>query len=521
MKRQFLSIVAALLCMVTASYGQSRAINSDFKAVKAPKSETYFKCVGAGRANEGLRADWQQHMRDVQENFPYEYIRFHGLLHDDMGVVTENPLKEGELLYNFQYIDALYDFLLSVNIKPFVELSFMPSVLKSGDQTVFWWKGNVTPPKSHDAWGELIDKLVRHLTKRYGEEEVKTWYFEVWNEPNHPAFFSGKKDDYLKIYSVTANAIKNVNPDYRVGGPATAGNGWVPDIINYCNENGVALDFIATHTYGVWGALDEFGVKQLKLSPYPNSVSTDVNRIRKKMEELGKKDMELHYTEWSSSYSPRDLTHDTYLNAPYVLNALRKVNNAAQSMSYWTFTDVFEESGIPTKPLHGGFGLINQQGFRKPTYFAYKYLYQLGENELDNSDEDSWVCKNDDGSVQILAYNLTLPKYEKGDHNNKLFGQIRVPNNIDPINLNIANMPNGQYRIEVYKTGYENNDIQTAYYKMGAPDQLYPAQEETLRLSSKDKAVEVDVVEIKNGKFSKQLPMRENDIFFVKLTPLF
>ena len=520
MKAKLFHLILAILICYPIYAQESRTIEADYSKVKGPKSETYFKSISAGRAAEGLRADWRSHLEDVQSNFPFDYIRFHGLLHDDMGVCTRPESANGELKYNFQYIDELFDYLLSVNIKPFIELSFMPSVLSSEDKTVFWWKGNITPPKDYEQWRELITRLTKHLTKRYGEEEVKQWYFEVWNEPNHPSFFSSNMEEYFKLYTVSAEAVKSVNPTYRVGGPATAGNGWVSEIINYCDKNNVPLDFITTHAYGVFGAFDEYGVMQLKLVNEALCVAGGVNASRKRMNDLGRNETELHYTEWSSSYSPRDLTHDTYFNAAYILNTLRNSDEAAQSMSYWTFTDIFEESGIPTEPFHGGFGFINTQGFRKPTYFAYKYLYQLGEQELVNNDANSWVCRDSKGGIQVLAYNLTMPEYKEFEYNNLIFSKLRPAKDIEPLEIKISNLPNGKYRLEVYYTGFEKNDIQTAYIKLGSPSTLYPEQEELLRLASQDKVETLDVIEIKDGTFSNNFKFRENDICLIKLTPI-
>ena len=513
------SVAAAMMLLVAqAAVAQARYISADFDDVKGAKSETYFKCIGAGRANEGLRADWQRQMVDVQANFPYEYIRFHGLFHDDMGVLTKN--EKGEMVYNFQYIDELYDFLLSVGIKPFVELSFMPEPLKSGEETIFWWKGNITPANSQEEWGKLIDKFVRHLTARYGEKEVESWYFEVWNEPNLNFFFTGTQEQYFEMYATTARAIKAIDEDYRVGGPATAGNAWITPLVDYAKANNVACDFITTHTYGVHGAgLDEFGVQQLRMNLNAFAVYDDVMKSRNEMNGIGKQDMELHYTEWNTSYSPKDLTHDTYFNAAYVLNTLRYTDEAAQSMSYWTFTDIFEEAGVPTSPFHGGFGLINLQGLRKPTYFAYKYLYELGETELTNSDKQSWVCKDDDGSIQVLAYNVTMPTYGEKDFNNTIFAVERIPAHLEPINVSLSNIPDGTYRLEVYYTGYKQNDIQTAWIELGSPNILLPAQEETLRLASLNTPQTLEVITIKDGSFSQSFPMRENDVCFIKLTP--
>jgi xylan 1,4-beta-xylosidase len=181
----------------------------------------------------------------------------HGLFCDDMGVYRE---EQGKPKYNWQYIDELYDFLHSLGMKPFVGLGFMPSALASGNKTIFWWKGNVTPPKDMNKWADFMKAFVTHCKERYGDDEVKTWYFEVWNEPNLSGVFAGTQQQYFDLYAATARAIKSVNPDYKVGGPATAGCGWITEFIQFCDKNKVSVDFVSTHTYGVQaGFLDEKG----------------------------------------------------------------------------------------------------------------------------------------------------------------------------------------------------------------------------------------------------------------------
>ena len=194
-------LLCVLIATATTTFAQKkesksskeRIVTADMNAVSGPTKTGWRKCVGAGRANEGLRADWQEQLRKVKKDIGFENIRMHGLLHDDMGVYFEE--KKGKPTYNWQYIDQLYDFLIGIGVKPFVELSFMPKDLASGPETVFWWKGNITPPKDYDKWYDLIKALTEHFTERYGAEEVKTWYFEVWNEPNHHAFLKGTQDD--------------------------------------------------------------------------------------------------------------------------------------------------------------------------------------------------------------------------------------------------------------------------------------------------------------------------------------
>src|SRR5688500_6231985 len=164
--------------------------------------------VGSCHAPLALRADWQQQLRRCRSELGFRYVRFHGLLSDDAGTVVEH---DGQLLYSFFNSDQIFDFLLSIGMKPFVELSFMPTALASGSKTVFHYQGNVTPPKDYKQWAALIRRLVTHWVERYGAREVGKWFFEVWNEPNLKAFWTGSKADYFKLYEVTTEAIKEVD----------------------------------------------------------------------------------------------------------------------------------------------------------------------------------------------------------------------------------------------------------------------------------------------------------------------
>lgn len=499
----------------------ARRIALDMNAVQGPLDTSFKECVGAGRANEGLRADWQDQLREAKRDCGFKYIRMHGLLCDDMGVYREDA--KGNPIYNWQYIDRLYDFLLSIDMKPFVELSFMPDALASGDKTIFWWKGNVTPPKSYDKWAGLIRHLVAHFQERYGHDEVKTWYFEVWNEPDlHDAFWTGTKEDYFKLYTVTAKAIKSVSPDYRVGGPATAIGQWDKSFIAYCFSNNVPLDFISTHCYGVKsGYLDATGQRGTVIDSDPNSVIGRMVGERKMIDGSPMPDLPLHFTEWNSSYAPTDFMHDTYQQAAFILSKIKGAYRSVNSMSYWTFTDIFEEAGPRATPFHGGFGLINYEDLKKPAFYAFKFLNELGPTELVNNDPASWVCKNADNSMQILFWNYT-PIVPPPGINDQQFYTNQIPaKEIRPVILSITNLPAGSYSLKIFQTGYQVNDVFTRYLEMGGPSQLTPSQVEILREQSNGNPESVETIQIESGKpFVRSFSMRQNDVYFVKITPL-
>ena len=529
MKSAFLFIVYCLLTAIAFTQSKThsqpeiteRIIYVDFLSEKGPLNTMFNECVGAGRANEGLRADWQQQLRYVKKECGFRYIRMHGLLTDDMGVYKED--RGGNPRYNYMYIDALFDFLLSIDIKPFVELGFMPNDLASGEETIFWWKGNVTPPKDYDKWGALIKNLVQHFTERYGVEEVKTWYFEVWNEPNlSPGFWTGTQEEYFKLYKYSAIAIKNVNPEYRIGGPATAGAAWEPEMIDFCVRNEIPIDFISTHAYGVnQGYLDEYGNSGTILAPQEFAVSGDVLRSKEEITNSVMPDLELHYTEWSASYTPRDPIHDSYHEASYVLQKLKQIGDAAQSMSYWVFTDIFEEAGPRFTPFHGGFGMLNIQGINKPVFYAYQFMNRLGDIELVNSDTASWVCKDTNGNIQALVWDFTISHPGDSINNQEYYIHDLPTKPKGKLKISISEIPEGIYSLEVYKTGYRCNDAYSTYLSMGQPAQLSKVQVEQIKRLNDGSPVSKEIITVRDGTpFVKELDIRENDVFFLDIIKL-
>lgn len=522
-KNLFLIFVFPFLtCIVSAQTDRhrgDRTIAVDVTKVKGKLNRFFNECVGAGRANEGLRADWQRQLRYAKQQLGFRYIRMHGLLHDDMGVYFED--RSGNPIYNWQYVDELYDFLMSIGVRPFVEFGFMPKALASGERTVFWWKGNITPPKDYVKWSNLIKALVQHWTERYGEHEVKQWYFEVWNEPNLPFFWSSNQEEYFHLYDVTVNAVKSVSSAYRVGGPATAEHAWIPELIRHCVQTKVPIDFVSTHTYGIdKGSFDATGVTTY-LSKRDSSVWGAIHGSQNEIRQSPLPKLELHYTEWSASYTPTDPIHDTYHEAAYILEKIKKTGDAANSMSYWTFTDIFEENGPRATPFHGGFGLINYEDINKPAFYTYQFLNKLGEQELQNTDAASWACRDGKGNVQVLLWDFT--NTHPGDSvTNQVYYKRDLPSKAKgKINVNCKNLAGGKYELKVYKTGYHVNDPYSSYLDLGSPNQLTKQQVLTIKQKNNGEPVLQRTVTVgENRTFNQSFDLRENDVIFLILIKL-
>jgi xylan 1,4-beta-xylosidase len=499
-----------------------RVISADLEQIKGPRSMVWQDCVGAGRVAEGLRDGWRRQLEECHREIGFKYIRMHGLLQDELGVYSED--SHGQPRYNWQYIDDVYDYLISIGMKPFVEFGFMPNALASGKGKIFWWDANVTPPNDYAKWDALVTALVKHWTERYGENEMATWRFEIWNEPNYPGFWhpptnSTPRDAYFKLYEHTARDVKSVSTNYLVGGPAGAGPVWTKELIEFCQTNNVPIDFISYHAYGLGGGpsgLDEYGNNKLYLSANIHSVADIVNSQRPIIEKSLKPELPIYITEWSASYSPRDPVHDSYFSAAFILEQLRRTESAS-SMSYWTFTDIFEENGPPPRPFHGGFGLINFEDVPKPAFWAYKFLAMLGGTELKNADASSYVCADNRGGVQVLLWDITHPTDGKIS-NQDYFFHPPPPREKGDVVVKLKNVAPGNYHLVIYQIGYGHNDPYSRYLDMGQPTDLSRETVAGLKKLSDGKPVSETTVAVNaNGSFETMLPLRENDVFFLSL----
>ena len=365
-------------------------------------------CVGTGRMGLALHKEYLDELALVQREVGFSHIRGHGLFCDDMAIYHEN--QNGLPEYNFTYLDRVFDSYLSLNIRPFMELGFMPYALASGTQTIFYWKGNTTPPKDYEKWAEMIRVLIRHLIGRYGETEVSAWPVEVWNEPNLNGFWeNADKAEYFKLYAVSAQAVKSVLPKMRVGGPAICGGegslDWIRDFLIFCLNNAVPLDFVTRHLY--LGRQPENKGRYLYHDMNtPNQMLREALDTRAIIDSFpAYRGMEMHITEFNTSYHPFCPTHDTNYNAALITAVLARLGDACASYSYWTFGDVFEEQGVPPRPFHGGFGLVANGLIPKPTLWTFQFFSRLkGEPVL--RDEDCVLVRIADGSYRAVLWNL-------------------------------------------------------------------------------------------------------------------
>lgn len=465
-------------------------------------------CIGTGRMGLALQKEYQDQLRLVQEEIGFRHIRGHGLFSDDMAIYQESPDESGvkRAEYNFTYLDLVMDSYRKLGLRPFLELGFMPDKMASGDQTVFYWKGNTTPPQSYEAWCHMVTAALRHLMERYGEEEVVNWPIEVWNEPNLPGFWKdADMEEYFKLFRHTFQAIKELDCRFRVGGPAICGvqdELWIREFLNFCRREKIRPDFVTRHHYTTElpEHVGHYGYTRLTDAEQGFANLKTTRDIIDSFEEFA--GLEIHITEFNTSYIPNCPLHDTNQNAAYIAQQLSRLGDVNESYSYWTFGDIFEEQGVPFTPFHGGFGLVANGGIPKPTFWSFKFYKDLqGECVLKN--QDMVILRTREGGYQGILWNAE---------------RERTDRELD-FTLDFPVDKEGEYLLITKTVDEDTCNPLRLWHNMGEPSSLNEKQKKLLKEAAKP-FVESRRLKEEEGKVSASLTVKEYGVVYFEISPV-
>ena len=440
---------------------------------------------GSGRALLTLRDSYRQDLRAVKKATDFQFVRFHAIFHDEVGIYDQD--KRGNPLYNFSYVDQIYDGLLANGVRPFVELSFMPRKLASREvEQNFKYHPIVAPPRDYAKWDALIAAFASHLIERYGIEEVAQWYFEVWNEPNID-FWVGvpAQATYWTLYDHTAQALRQVDRRLRIGGPATAQAAWIGAFIRHCTENAVPFDFVSTHVYANDTSENVFG-RHEKISR-TEMICRAAKKVHDEVEASPRPGVPIFWSEYNATYFNDPEITDAAFMGPWLADTLRRCDGLTDMMSYWTFSDVFEEQGVVTRPFYGGYGLIAAGGIPKPAFNAFKMLHALGTERIDVDSEHALVTRRSDGSLVIALWNYADP------------GRGGTPSTTS---LHLQHISARSARL--LRLDADHGDVGGEYLRMGSP--TYPTRAQLAQLIKSAQLPPAAAVPIRNNRLSVTLP---------------
>lgn len=493
--RGFHALLAVMCCVLPLASAQERiVIDAHAPATNFP--HFWEEMFGSGRAILTLRESYRNDLRAVKKITDFQYVRFHAILHDELGVYNED--EHGNPVYNFAYVDQVYDGLLKNGVRPVVEISFMPKKLAFNPDALhpFWYKQNVSPPKSMERWDDLMTHLAQHLVDRYGIDEVSKWYFEVWNEPNID-FWNGipRQRSYFELYAHTARALKRVSPRLRVGGPATAAAAWVPDFLRYMAANHVPVDFVSTHGYADDTVENLFGTNE-KI-PMDDRVCRAVEKVRGEIDASTMPHLPLLWTEWNVPGEKE--ARDTIYVGPALANTVRECDGKVNAMSFWTFSDVFEEGGPIPRPFMGQFGLRAKGGINKPSFYAFALLHELGEQRIASTSNNVIVTKTRDGALAIAAWNMVDPGEKGGTRTMELIFHGVAPD----------------AHVTIERVDRDHGNVLPHYAAMGSP--VDPTERQVEELNRETSLGTPESSPLQHGDLT--LSLTPNALLLVKVSP--
>jgi xylan 1,4-beta-xylosidase len=460
----------------------------DAQSSATPLPHFWEHMFGSCHASTTLCEDWRKDLRALKEIVDVKYVRFHGIFERQVGIYVGADAA-GRLRLNFTRADLIYDGILEIGVRPFVEVGFMPNEMASRPTLhSFWYQPNVAPPRDPDQWHELIYKFAQHLVERYGADEVAEWYFEVWNEPNLD-FWTGdpQEESYYGLYDITATALKEASRRLRVGGPATAQAAWVNRFIQHCVEKNAPVDFVSTHVYPNDTAMNVFGTEE-NISQ-SEMVARAVRKVHRQVKASPRPDLPIIFSEYNAGFDP-GILDSPYVGAWLANNIRLCAGGFVSEMSYWTFTEAFFEERGPSKSVfENGFGLVATGCIPKASFNAFKILHYLGDEQLALDSATALLTRHSrDGRLVLAVWNYVLP------------GETGSPKSL---NIHLTGFPRDPQHARAHLVDDDHGSPFKTWKAIGSPD--FPSREQQVALRMAAELPPPTVAEISKGKLALTL----------------
>jgi xylan 1,4-beta-xylosidase len=431
-------------------------------------SDHMYLVIGSSRPGENLQGAYALAATELG----MKRVRGHGIFDDDVGVYHE---VNGQPTYTWTNLDQILDYITSIGMDPLVEVSFMPSDLASGTQTFGWYggsPGNITLPKDWSRWSDFMYNVAAHAIQRYGVDRVRTWNWEIWNEPDLPGgtFFTGTEQDYFQLYDTTVQGLLRADPQLRVGGPSVAisSDSWIADLIDHCMTNSVKLDFISWHVY-----------PQYKADPtaIPGAQRHVQGVIDQKKAQYPQLNVDNYLTEWNTTYLG-GTSFDNEMAASFVAKTVHGLfadqNGVAapNTAAFWVISELWEEWQT-TADAFDTMGMVTRtHNVRKPSYLAFQMMAQMYNTQIDfqggttnSRGLNGWATVSDDRKqVEVLIYdhNFVSATDSSADFVNTV---------VDNVTLQVTGLPFSKPSVTVRRYGvdHDNNNAYTVFTQAGSP----------------------------------------------------
>lgn len=438
-----------------------------------------------------VRSDVREHLAMARDEIGLRHVRACAMFSNELRVRTpslpdwKSPAGQRAVVMNWQTVDYCLDGLLDLGLKPVITTCFTPEWMTSNPASCWPDKNRTTPPADLQAWQELVAGCLKHLIQRYGVDEVTSWYFECWNEPNLTGFFNGTQEDFFRLWSSTWHALKAVLPEIRFGGPSTARGEWIPEFLKWTASDETRPDFLISHVYNNDSESEPLspfdGPASDRVKDSPHFASGVIRGVRKFLDSVDWKG-EVHWNEWGRSWFPYDPRRETALEAAFIAKTMSETSSTADAFAFWCLSDVYDQIGYTASEFDSHYGMLSLHGLRKPAWWAHVLLNRLEGRSVSVNGGDALTGAlasrtHDSGSILLHSYPA----------------EVSAPT--EPVQVAIE-LPPHATKVRLTRLGLEENNIAALWKSMGSP--THPVREELRTLRDANQLLQADDVAVRD-----------------------
>lgn len=478
-----------------AVQGISAYVRLKGKDAGTPLHHSWKNVLNVGSASDLLLSEIQDMVRRMQSEIGFQYIHFSGIFSDELHICQKDSF--GNLRFNFVYLDVVFDFLIRNKLRPFIQLTYMPTLLaKHPYRRLF--NAVVSEPRNNDEWCELVRATAEHLIKRYSAKEVRTWYFSIWNQPDTPSYLFGFGDDeaFFKFYKQTYQTLKAVDSGIRIPASPTfylleSGENWYLNFTKRCLKEGLRPDALSFTFYDTTliretnKSMQTFDfVDTMQLSTDENSFTAFVDQVLSERKELELEGLPVYLTEWNNTPSQQDLLNDTCFKSCYLIKNIVDNYDRLDSFAYWSLTDLMGEAPLPEKMFFGGLGLFTKNGIAKPAFYALTLLNRMQGVCIGRG--AGWFAVKDDDHYKILLYNYRhyTDLYASGEQFLVTYEDrynLFEPTQTLDVHIRIEDVADGDYLVQEISVGRKSGSVYDLWVETGAVEPVDTATMELLK----------------------------------------
>jgi xylan 1,4-beta-xylosidase len=550
------SLFIVIILIHISSYCQQKAIIKVDFAKEKGAMRAIWAWFGYDEPNYTYMKDGKKLLSEIQALSPVPvYVRSHSLLVTGDGTPalkwgSTNAYTEdanGNPIYNWKIVDSIFDTYIKRGMKPLAQIGFMPEAMstnptpyrhhwKPGDPYGDIFTGWAYPPKDYNKWRELVYQWVKHSVERYGQKEVESWWWEVWNEPN--GYWKGTMEDFFKLYDYAADGLKKALPTARIGGPNIAGTSsagatrWMHAFIKHClyetnfatGKIGSPLEAVLFHAKGSPRLRD--GVVWMNMAPQLRDIEAGMKIAATYPETknlpliVGESDPEGcaacgMATNPSNAYRNGTM-YSSYTAATFARKYELADQNDAKLIGAVSWSFEFEN-----QPWFFGFRDLATNGVDKPVLNVFRMFGKMSGKRVQVESNRMYDLKTVlDSSIRKQPEIGALASKDKRtaaimvwhyhDEDKQAPGE--------PITIDLSNLPMKEFKVTQYRIDSEHSNSYEVWKKMGSPQNPTAAQVSELEKAGQLKAIgEVQKIKTKTGKATLTISLPRQAVALLKM----